>query len=555
MTAHHPVDIAAELKQYAFFHGFPADLLLVLAGMSIPVTYQPGQFLLEQGKTNDSLFFLRRGRIVIEVDHQSVSELATPGEVLGEMSLISRKPVAASVKALTAVEVYQVSESHLQGLPKKDQQKFQQLLYRVYASVLAERLAKTNEKAKKFEIANKELDEAHKSLRKINLELESEIARRSKELVQKVHDLTISHLQPAQTTLSKWALAETTTIPTPEVQKLLRSISEVVDFLKPVADLRQAEKQGVVRSVLLCDADKKQQTVAKLALGGTGVQLSIASNAEELEPLLQEKEYDLIFCDAEMKDAVEKIQTLKPKTPVALLLNLDMNFYLQSLKDFPDQHFFISRDVNNRTFTIKNISTTVSKILNHDYFGMEKYLSWGARIVNAPVKESSQRLDTIQAMKDYFQAFGVRATVLDRVHTVTEELLMNAIYDAPIDVFGKSVYNHLPRTEKISLPTEYEGKIHYGTDGVLLGVAVEDPFGSLSKDIIMKYLESCYSGQAGVHNKEKGGAGRGLHMMIESADLTIFNVKSKSKTEVISLFNLEKRKDEESHPTFHLFLS
>jgi hypothetical protein len=186
---------------------------------------------------------------------------------------------------------------------------------------------------------------------------------------------------------------------------------------------------------------------------------------------------------------------------------------------------------------------------------MEKYLSWGARIVNAPVKESSQRLDTIQAMKDYFQAFGVRATVLDRVHTVTEELLMNAIYDAPIDVFGKSVYNHLPRTEKISLPTEYEGKIHYGTDGVLLGVAVEDPFGSLSKDIIMKYLESCYSGQAGVHNKEKGGAGRGLHMMIESADLTIFNVKSKSKTEVISLFNLEKRKDEESHPTFHLFLS
>ena len=37
----------------------------------------------------------------------------------------------------------------------------------------------------------------------------------------------------------------------------------------------------------------------------------------------------------------------------------------------------------------------------------------------------------------------------------------------------------------------------------------------------------------------KGGAGRGLKMMIDNSDLTIFNIHKGKQTEVISLFNLE----------------
>lgn len=551
----HPTEIANELKGFPFFRGFPIEALLTFSTMAVSVEFAPGQYLLMQGKNNDNLFFLRKGQLAIEVDGEKISELEEPGEVFGEMSLINRRPVAASVRAINHVEVFKVSESHLVGLPAKDQQNFQQLLYRVYATVLADRLTKTNDKAKRFEIAHRELEAAHENLRKVNQDLEGEINRRSKEIVTKIRDLTESHLQPTQIKLSNWSRG-VETVEMQDINKLLRSVSEVVDFLKPMTDLAQKGQQSVSsKKVLLCDMNKKQQTIAKLALGGTGVQLSLASTAEELESGLKNEKFDLILCDAELGKSAQSILQENQKTPVALLVNLDMNFYLQTLKDFPEHNFFVSRDVNNRTFTIKNIATTVSKILNQDFFGMDKYLSWGASYVEKVVNDSNKRLELIEEMKEHFKSFGIRSAILDRVHTVCEELLMNAIYDAPTDKSGKPLFNHLPRTEKIILSKDLESQLRYCTDGMLLAVSVTDPFGALSKEIIMKYLESCYSGQAGTLNVHKGGAGRGLHMLIESADLTIINVKKSQKTEFISLFNLEKNKDEDAKPTFHLFFN
>ncbi len=555
MLVMHPTDIARELGVFPFFSGFPQDLLLLFSTMTRPARFQTGEVLLFQGKENDSLFFLRSGKLAIEVDGETVSELSTAGEVLGEMSLISRQPVTASVKALSPVEVFQVSESYFQTLPKKDLQTFQQLLYRVYASVLAQRLKTTNDKAKRFEITNRELLATQGRLRTINESLEKEIMRRSHELVQKIRDLTESHLQPAQSRLSQWARQESPQISGTEVHALLSSISEVVDFLQPITELNNHPGHQQSKKILLCDINKKQQIIAKLALGGSGVDLSIASTIEEFETLLKEKQYDLVLCDAEIPEMTERLSLVPKKTPVVLLVTTNMNFYLETIKRFPTQPYFVSRDLENRSFTIKNISTTVAKILNQDFFGLEKYLSWGSRILEEPVKHSGERLELIEKMKAHFQSFGIRPVVLDRVHTVAEEMLMNSIYDAPVDSFGKPLFNHLSRTEKISLNESQQARLRFGTDGVLLAVSVEDPFGSLTKKIITNYLESCYSGQAGSLNEHKGGAGRGLHMIIESADLTIFNVLKNNRTEVICLFNLDRSKEEVIQPTFHLFFN
>ncbi|HWU42330.1 MAG TPA: hypothetical protein VN132_02795, partial [Bdellovibrio sp.] len=66
------------------------------------------------------------------------------------------------------------------------------------------------------------------------------------------------------------------------------------------------------------------------------------------------------------------------------------------------------------------------------------------------------------------------------------------------------------------------------------------------------YLISCYKGAAGSLNTNKGGAGRGLHQIIENADLTIFNVKKGVRSEVICLFNIDGHK-REAQPSFHYF--
>lgn len=546
----HPKEIADELKCYSFFQGFEKNSLLVFATMAIEASFLKGETLLEQGKSNDSLYFLRSGNLKIEVDGETIYELSNPGEVLGEMSLINHSLASATVRADSDVKVYKVSESHILSLPGKDRIYMQHLLYQVYASVLADRLQKTNDKARRFEITNRELEATHLQLKKINKNLEKEIARRSKELISKVHNLTESHLQPVRKELFSW----TSTSQTPDIdslKKLFHSISEVIDFLKPVSDLDSKEKNIEIRKVLLFDSNKKQQVVAKLALAGTGVDLFLASNEQELLDLLERSQFDLILCDAEVPGAVEKLISKKLEVPIVLLVNLDMNFYLQTLQKFPQINYFVSRNLDNKTFTIKNISTTVSKILNKDLFGMEKYLSWGTQFEIAIVNDSDRRLELIEKMKAHFKPFGIRSFILDRVHTVAEELLMNAIYDAPVDQQAISLFNHLPRTVRVQLNEEQQAVLRYGTDGFFIAISVTDPFGGLTKDVVMKYLESVYAGQAGSLNTEKGGAGRGIHMIIENSDLTVYNVIKGQKTEVICLFNLEK--ENEPKPTFHFF--
>jgi CRP-like cAMP-binding protein len=550
----HPQEIANELKNYAFFKSFTTESLLVFSTMATELNEKSGTLLLEQGKNNDSLFFLRSGILSIVVDGEVIYETSQAGEVFGEMSLINRSLVSATVKAKTDVQLFKVSEAHILSLPAKDKFNFQQLLYRVYAGVLADRLQNTNDKAKRFEIANRELLAAQDELKKINENLEKEIIRRSQEIIHKVHNLTESHLQPVRKTLFNWSYSSAKPDEV-EVKKTFQTISEVIEFLKPVSDLEGTDKILEQKKVLLFDSNKKQQNVAKLALAGTGVDLKMASNDEELNNLLDEVSFDLILCEAEMVSGIENVLSRKLPIPVVILVNLDMGFYLQTLKRFPQVNYFVSRDLENKTFTIKNVSTTVSKILNKDLFGMEKYLSWGSKFEVQFARYSDKRLEMIEKMKEHFKSFGVRSSMLDRVHTVTEELLMNAIYDAPSDGHGKSIFNHLPRTEKVELTPEQQAVLKYGTDGFFIAVSVSDPFGGLTKEIVMKYLESVYSGQAGSLNKEKGGAGRGIHMIIENSDLTIYNVQKGIKTEIICLFNLDKGKEEESKPTFHFFIN
>ena len=135
-----------------------------------------------------------------------------------------------------------------------------------------------------------------------------------------------------------------------------------------------------------------------------------------------------------------------------------------------------------------------------------------------------------------------------------EELLMNAIYDAPTDANGNAIYNHMSRTEAIYLKPEQQGMFRYACDGMLVGISVEDPFGAFNRQTVLDYLESCYAGKAGTMQEGKGGAGRGLFQIMETSDLVVWNVKPKIKTEVIALFNIDPNAPKSNKTTsFHYF--
>ncbi|MBX2987636.1 MAG: cyclic nucleotide-binding domain-containing protein [Bdellovibrionaceae bacterium] len=474
----HPVEIAKELKQFQFFRSFPEDLLLQVATLVEVVQFPQGSCILQENEENKCLYFLRQGQAEVVLAGEVVMLLQNTGEVMGEMSVVTGKPASTTIRVLKEAHCFKINTDHFSFVPAKEKDHFLHLLYRIYSNILADRLVKTNEKARLFEIANRELHEAQVAL----------------------HNTGEKH-------------------------------------------------------VLLVESDKKQLALAKVALGSTGVKLDTSPEVGQANGMLVGSEYDALVADETGLAFLRHAYDTAYPGKLVMMMTKDVSKNLSTIKSMEFVDHMITRDPTDRHFTIRTILTTLTKVLSNDLFGLEKYLTWGVEVQNRVVRSSRDREALREEMCDYFQKLGVRRTILDRVNTVSEELLMNAIYDAPTDSQGRAIYNHLPRTSEVLLDSHLQSSMHYASDGVFLAISVVDPFGALTKNVILRYLESNYKGEANLNEKEgKGGAGRGLHQIVENADLTIFNVKKGVRTEVICLFYVEGGK-REPNPSFHYFFS
>lgn len=470
----HPAEVAKELRTFPFFKKIGEDLLLQVATMVKTRSLIAGEILLKEGEENNCLYFLRSGQMEVLLAGEVVAILSNRGEVAGEMSVVSALPVATTVRSLTDSEVFVVDSKDFSLVHPKERDRFEALLYRIYSIILVDRLSKTNEKARLFEIANRELHQA---------------------------------------------------------QKALDAVSG--------------------KSVLLVETDRKQLALAKMSVGGTGVSIDTASDDQKAIELSTTKEFDAIVCDESTHHLLSEFKTTSAQQLVLMTpKDVSSNISLLRNLEFVDNVF--ARDHENRAQTARVILTALSKVLSRDVFGLEKYLTWGVDVQQKAIKSSRDRETLRDEMVAYLKTIGVRTTISDRCNSVVEELLMNAIYDAPVDSQGRSLFNHLSRKNEIVLDTHQQSSLRYACDGIFVAISVSDPFGALTKKTIIDYLDSCYSGNAGTLNEGKGGAGRGLHMIIENADVTIFNVKKGVRTEVICLFAVELG-NSEPRPSLHYF--
>ncbi|MBF0236449.1 MAG: response regulator [SAR324 cluster bacterium] len=347
---------------------------------------------------------------------------------------------------------------------------------------------------------------------------------------------------------------ETINEPGTFIRGLLRDVHHIDELMEPIKSLYDTEKSIQSKRVLLCETNKKQQIIAKMALRGTGVDLDIVTTHEEGQALIEQKNYDIVLADNNLISLAKLACERNSQAKTVFMTSENASHYWNVLLEHPFLSNIVSRSDDDRTFTIKNILTTVSKLVNTDLFGLEKYLSWGVEVKEHAVINSNDRPVLIAEMEQYLKELGLRSRIITQANMVAEELLMNAIYDAPRDLHGREKYNHLSRIVPVQLETHEQGRFRYACDGLLLAVSVEDPFGALGRQTILDYLRTCYQGQEGSLNEHKGGAGRGLFEIMETSDLLVMNVKSNVKTEIISIFNIDPNKPKTGNSTsFHYF--
>jgi signal transduction histidine kinase len=108
-----------DLRKSPLFEGLSDEELNQLMDMAEPVSLRAGDFLIKQGESGDAAYVLIKGDF--EVQKQSGQSLIkidvrNPGDVVGEMALLSRAPRSASVIAKTDGEVLRIPQEAFEKL-------------------------------------------------------------------------------------------------------------------------------------------------------------------------------------------------------------------------------------------------------------------------------------------------------------------------------------------------------------------------------------------------------------------------------------------------------
>ncbi len=181
---------------------------------------------------------------------------------------------------------------------------------------------------------------------------------------------------------------------------------------------------------------------------------------------------------------------------------------------------------------------SATKALRGDVFGLQKYFPWGVTTFTMQIKSYEHKTRAIEVLLRYAKLAGVRGPVRDRIQLVCDELMMNALYHAPVDESGGELFAGRSLKELAQLKEVPAIEVQYGCSGRYFGVSVRDGGGSLTRERALEYLMRAKAGAAHIESKA-GGAGLGLISVLNSVSKLIFNLDPGYSTEVIAIFDME----------------
>jgi len=194
----------------------------------------------------------------------------------------------------------------------------------------------------------------------------------------------------------------------------------------------------------------------------------------------------------------------------------------------------------------RELSAMATRVLNGDIFGMEKMVSWGTMIHSQLVGDYQEKSLCIAQISEFAELMGVRRKYRESIEQCVDEMLMNALYDAPVDEQGKQIFSEIPTKTRIALRVEQKVVVQFACDGHRFVVSVRDAFGTLERGTVLRYLHKCLHAEQQIDRKV-GGAGLGLYLMVNSSTTVYFNVLPGVATEAVTTFNLDSPKLQLQH--------
>jgi hypothetical protein len=188
--------------------------------------------------------------------------------------------------------------------------------------------------------------------------------------------------------------------------------------------------------------------------------------------------------------------------------NLDDDGLISLMLEAPVSHLI--GDPSDRDLTV-----TSEKLASGDVFGLEKYLGAGAAVSERAVRGESDKRVAIDLLCAWAESAGARRSVVHRLRSVADELLMNALREAA---------------------SESPVLLRWGHDDRSLGLSVSDECGRLRQRDVMDHVRRARN-ERGRPEVDPGGAGLGLYFVLANVAALVVNVAPGRRTEIVCLFD------------------
>ncbi|MBA3540914.1 MAG: hypothetical protein H0T79_14980 [Deltaproteobacteria bacterium] len=286
------------------------------------------------------------------------------------------------------------------------------------------------------------------------------------------------------------------------------------------------------RRVLAISSDLDQLRRIVAALERAGAEVDAVRSPDAIAGDVIPHRY--IFCAANGGDTVALnalVGKLRDRAHVTIVTEkASLKDLLVYLRDDRVNHVIVGDELDQGIFV------TAQKLLTGDLFGIEKYLPEGTPVHYARIRDFEGRGRAIQTIQDFAEESKMRRQVRIAIGQVAEELLMNALYDAPIDADGKPTFADVDPHDRTRTLSPRPVSIRYAATESGFAIAVRDRFGRLAKNTILAYIDKCITSPNQIDRKTYG-AGLGLYLVANAAATYVVNVAYGIATEVVCTFD------------------
>lgn len=304
-----------------------------------------------------------------------------------------------------------------------------------------------------------------------------------------------------------------------------------------------SSRSGQQRRALVIAQDPKTHTTIERVMRAAQYGVKVASSPQEIQAE-NLGAYHLLVCgESSLRGELgEQLQRIREQSNGSLRIALineaeDRRSALDAIRTQHADHLVPSSSSEDTLFA------TLSKLLLEEYFGLKKYLLWGAETRSWTLTTSEEKAVVLDGIKEFAHDVRCHPRIADLLVAAVDEMIINALY--------RPLASSAPLPGNAPRPVTVE----CGSDGRYLGVAVLDEHGLFRDEDLFRGI-----GKA-LEHEEKGipedatHANLGFRIMLSTLSHLAINVDPGRCTEIIGLVDLRKTLKEfrTSVPSLGLF--